>query len=202
MDIAYVNYGILALAAVIFTSFAVQLSQLHKDVRKLAIKPGETSDLNDAKKRRLEADLQTKAEAIVEAKITIVSRQVEKDLAEFSKKLQTTLLDQASNTIAKGLAEPQNQIIAFNAKLNQTIQSLTEGLNQAAQAGQLQIKTDLEQQKKLLIDQFQQHMASIVSAYLVTALGEEAVDGDQAARVIRQLESHKEALQKDLLHEA
>jgi hypothetical protein len=202
MDVTYLNYGILTLTTVIFGAFAIQLSHLRREVSKLATaKPKETGGSSDDQKQRPESDLQTKAEAIVEARVNAASKQIEKDLAEFSKQLQTTLLDQASNSVARGLAEPQNQIIAFNAKLNQTIQDLTQGLTQASQAGHIQLQADLEQQKKLLIDQFQQHLASVVSAYIISALGEEAVDGDQASRVIKQLEAHKDALQKDLLHE-
>jgi hypothetical protein len=147
--------------------------------------------LDNAAQQRLQDALQQKMEA--EAAVSL--KNLQKELENFSKDLKNVLLGEATTSLTTQL-DQSKQLIA------QTVQELSQTLSAAGTQAASQLTQEVHQQKELLLEQFEQHMAEVVSNYMVAALGAESAQTDQAAQALRQLEAHKEELRKDLLREA
>lgn len=146
--------------------------------------------LSPVERERLEAAAKEKTDAEVSQMIAALR----KDMEGFSKDLKNVLLGDATTTLRTQLDQAKQLLAATIENLNLTV--VTAGNEASAQ-----LKEGVEQQKRLLIEQFEQHMAEVITSYLVTALGTESAQSDQAAQALKQLEAHKEDIQKDLLHE-
>lgn len=131
----------------------------------------------------------------------VILKSLQEDLEGFSQALQSTLLTNATTAMERQLAKPQHTIESFNKSITATLERLNQSLQETGATSQAQLKTEVEKQKKLLVEQFEKQMAGVINAYLITSLGEAASSTDQAALVMQQLEQHKTELRKDLLHE-
>jgi cysteinyl-tRNA synthetase len=163
-----------------------------------APKPHPTVLVSPAEKHHLEQVLAERAKTEIQ---TILSR-LNQAIKGFSEDLQTKLSADATKSIADQLAAPQQTIQAFNDALTHTLADINQALEETGRVSQAQLANQLSQQKAALVEQFENHMAVIIGNYLVTALGQDSIDNDQTSRIIKQLETNKADLRKDLLREA
>jgi hypothetical protein len=161
--------------------------------------PGKhTPPLSPTEKMRLEQDLQLKAET----EVKVITSKLSTAMDNFSKELQASLTTQASSGLKQQLAQPEKLIGEFTATMATILEGLTTALHDTGKTAQSQLLAGVAEQKQIMVDSFQQNVATVVNNYLIAALGESSVDSDQTAQVLRQLETHKDELKKDLLHEA
>ncbi len=187
--------GVLALNGLVLIWVIDQISHLRSDLKKAKTHSAPAVSAED--KQRLEQSLQQKAET----EVKVITDRLSANLQSFGQELKQSLLDQASSSLKSQMSQPEKAINEFNTSMTATLQSLTMALREAGKTAQTQLEAGVAQQKQLLVEQFQQNMASLVTSHLVKALGKDSISGDQPAQIIQLLEAHKDELKKDLLHE-
>ena len=142
-------------------------------------------------KRRALESLQN----LVNKEAQALIRNLEKDVNSVSSQLKDTLLKNASDNMTAQV-EQSKQLVAQSAT------ELSLSIKKTASDISAQLTAEVNNQKHMIVEDFEKRMVQVVGAYMVAALGTAAAQTDQATEALKQLEAHKDELRKDLINEA
>ena len=195
------NLEIVILAGVVVMMVVVVVAQ------SLRLKKLETQKVEmDQKPKPLkisqpsEQELDQKLKSAYEAKITEATQTFGTDLTATSKRLS----EQVSRLTTTVIEE---ELEAYQKTLEEVRKAATQAMDQIHQAVEHQhvelrqgMESELESEKKVLVDKFDAKMGDVVASYMSEALGSGVDLGSQMKFILQSLESHKEDIRKDLLN--
>ncbi len=106
--------------------------------------------------------------------------------AEITKKLETEF-----SGYEQSITDAKNLAVESITKTQEAIEAQRQALSQ-------QMTEEVERQKQLILQKFEQDMAKIVNHYIIQAIGDQIDVDDQIGFVIKSLESSKEDIVKDI----
>ncbi len=119
---------------------------------------------------------------------------------ELSQTLHTNMTEQAS-LLHTSFEDNKARIVAMNDAQDEAIRTLkssTQALQEQHQQLADSLKKDVDDQKAMLVDVFENNMAKIVETYLLGALGDQYDLKSQLPSIIKQMEANKQALVDDI----
>jgi len=116
-------------------------------------------------------------------------------LNEYLKNEVTKNLQSEFKKYEQSLEDARQLAIEAIQKTNQAIDKEREVLS-----NEIQKQIDLEKQQ--VLENFQNHLATIVNRYILAAIGDQIDLNDQLAFIVADLEKNKEAIKEDVIHGA
>lgn len=114
------------------------------------------------------------------------------EINEYLKKEVSSKLQEEFEAYQKSIKDVQQAAVD---SINTTVQEAEE--QQKLLSGKVQ--DEVSGQKVHMVDAFEANMAKVVNHYIVQALGEQLELKDQLPYILRELESNKDAMRKDML---
>lgn len=127
-----------------------------------------------------------------------LDQQFHSDLQGVQKKLLASIEGDGKSTLNKELTayqqamnEARKDLIAITAETHKQLLTLRDTVRTDAQAA-------VEQEKKVLMHQFEMHLGDVVVQYIEEVLGEGVDLGAQKEYILKQLDTHKAEMMKDI----
>jgi hypothetical protein len=202
MNSYYILLGVIALLVVINYVSLFWVSSLQKQLRHARQKvakpaPSTASTLATVSAEHV-IELQAKAEHLMEETVRKSIQKLHDDLGK-----TTGLINQRVGELSDKVI--QDELTKYQGALDEVRQSSIDTLSEVQQAidkrrGEMEetLAAEVAEEKKHVLERFEQHMGEVVSGYLVETLGQNIDLGAQSSYIFDTLEKHKDELKKAL----
>ncbi len=163
-----------------------------------AIKENVAQIFNDAFREELRNRGRLHFEKIISENAMFLQQDLQLTTSQLNESLKNEVTKNLQTEFKKyeqSLEDARQLAVSAIEKTNQAIDKEREVLS-----NEIQKQIDLE--KKQVLDNFEQHLASIVNHYILMAIGDQIDLNDQLQFIVADLEKNKEAIKEDVNHGA
>lgn len=163
-----------------------------------AIKENVARIFNDAFREELRNRGRLHFEKIISENAMFLQQDLQLTTSQLNESLKNEVTKNLQTEFKKyeqSLEDARQLAVSAIEKTNQAIDKEREVLS-----NEIQKQIDLE--KKQVLDNFEQHLASIVNHYVLMAIGNQIDLNDQLQFIVADLEKNKEAIKEDVNHGA
>ncbi len=123
---------------------------------------------------------------------------LQQDLRQTTAQLNEYMRAEITRTLQEEFKKYEQSIVDAKQIALESIEKTTATIDQQRQFLQQQMTTQVETQKKRIIDRFDTEMANIVNHYILHSIGSQIDLSDQLQYILAELEANKAAILEDI----
>ncbi len=199
----FVAIDVISLAVVLLIIFKTQKfnkkrGPSNNQLSEQAIKENVARIFNDTFREELRNRGRLHFEKIISENAMFLQQDLQLTTSQLNESLKNEVTKNLQTEFKKyeqSLEDARQLAVSAIEKTNQAIDKEREVLS-----NEIQKQIDLE--KKQILDNFEQHLASIINHYILMAIGDQIDLNDQLQFIVADLEKNKDAIREDVNHGA